>query len=92
MSWLSAVRQWFTAPERPVDLRGVPGTRDPHTLPDPPAVAADQTSAVLIERDGVLTWAVTQMATPAHTIYIDGDDRPYHHVHEHEGAWVYRRM
>lgn len=91
MSWLSAVRQWFAAPERPVDLRGVPGTRDPHTLPDPPSVTADKTSAVLVERDGVLTRATTQ-GGQKYLIYIDGDDRPYHHVHEHEGAWVYRRM
>lgn len=87
MSWLSAVRQWFAAPERPVDLHGVPGTRDPRPAPAPAPVAR----TVLVDRDGVLTRATTQ-GGQKYLIYIDGDARPYHHVHEHEGAWVYRRM
>lgn len=91
MSWLSAVRQLFAAPERPVDLRGVPGTRDPQTLPDPPPVTPTST-AVLVERGDRLVWETTETHPPTHTIYIDGDDRPYHHVREHEGTWVYQRM
>lgn len=45
----------------------------------------------MVDRDGVLTRETTP-SVQKHLIYIDGDDRPYHHVHEHEGAWVYRRM
>ncbi len=91
MSWLSRVRELFTTPERPVDLRGVPGPRDPQTLSDPPPVAATST-AVLVERGDRLVWETTATNPPSHTIYIDGDDRPYHHVREHEGTWVYQRM
>lgn len=95
MSWLSAVRQWFAAPERPVDLHGVPGTRDPHTLPDPPAVTMNQSPVLVDTGGGLLRWATTRThpgRPPLHMILIDGDDRPYHHVREHEGTWVYRRM
>lgn len=87
MSWLSTVRELFRPAERPVDLQRVSGASDPRPAPAPAPVAR----TVLVDRDGVLTRETTQSA-PKHLIYIDGDDRPYHHVHEHEGAWVYRRM
>jgi len=95
MSWLSSLRALFAAPERPVDLRGVPGTRDPHTLPDPPPVVTDQAPVLIEEPGGVLRWATTRThpgQPPLHMILIDGDDRPYHHVREHDGTWVYQRM
>lgn len=94
MSWLSRVRELFTTPERPVDLRGVPGPRDPQTLSDPPTVTMDQ-SPVLVEDGDALVWAKARTGhgwPPMHTIYIEGDDRPYHHTREHDGVWVYKRM
>ena len=95
MSWLSTVRGWFSAPERALDLSSVSGADHPRGPGEAPAVGENRL-AVLVDTDGDLSWAVTRVfageTKPSHTILIEGDERPYHHIRDHGDVWVYRRM